>query len=74
MFQSDCVILKPAKFPIAIMSKGWEGGGGGGWEGVLAKTCFDCWTTLGWLIGFCFPGDRQKTIGFQDDFGGMVVN
>ena len=74
MFQSDCVILKPAKFPIAIMSKGGKVGGWGGWEGVLAKSCFDCWTTLVWLIGFCFPGDRQKTIGFQDDFGGMVVN
>ena len=48
------------------------GGGGGG--GSLAKLAFDCWTTLVWLIGFCFPGDRQKTIGFQDDFGGMVVN
>ena len=35
MFQSDCVILKPAKFPIAIMSKGGKVGGGGGGRDFL---------------------------------------
>ena len=41
--------------------------------GFLTKSCFDCWTTLDWLIDFCFPEDHQKKTGFQDDFGGMVA-